>query len=220
MKIFNRKIVLSLLSILLSFLTFILMFGMGEIFLRLKNRDMKNYDIEMWRYSKELKRLSSDPEIGHEHIPNSKAILQNIPISINELGLRAKPVLSNQHNFRRILFLGDSIAFGWGVEEEDTVEKRLEALFIENHKNVEVLNAGVGNYNGRRSIALFLKRLEKLNPDDIILECNPRSAEKLKSEEGNLLLKHSELAVSFWIELQKLWSFASEGSLESHYRKV
>ena len=145
MKIFNRKIVLSLLSILLSFLTFILMFGMGEIFLRLKNRDMKNYDIEMWRYSKELKRLSSDPEIGHEHIPNSKAILQNIPISINELGLRAKPVLSNQHNFRRILFLGDSIAFGWGVEEEDTVEKRLEALFIENHKNVEVLNAGVGN---------------------------------------------------------------------------
>ena len=35
----------------------------AEAFLRVKNSSMTNYDIEMWRYSNELKRQSDDPSI-------------------------------------------------------------------------------------------------------------------------------------------------------------
>src|SRR5262245_38513200 len=35
--------------------------GAGELILRVKNRTMTTYDIEMWRYAKELKARSDDP---------------------------------------------------------------------------------------------------------------------------------------------------------------
>lgn len=37
--------------------------GAAELVLRLKNSSMSNYDIEMWRYAKELKVRSPDPDI-------------------------------------------------------------------------------------------------------------------------------------------------------------
>ncbi|CAN5950124.1 unnamed protein product [Sphagnum jensenii] len=79
---------------------------------------MKNYDIEMWRYAKELKRLSTDPEIGHEHIPKSSAVLENVEIRINERGLRGPPLRAISGSKRRIIFLGDSIALGLGCPRE------------------------------------------------------------------------------------------------------
>lgn len=45
-----------------------------EAGLRIKNLDMRNYDIEMWKYSNRLKFLSDDPVLGHEHKKNAKAV--------------------------------------------------------------------------------------------------------------------------------------------------
>ena len=48
---------------------------------------MNNYDIEMWRYSKELKIKTKD--IGHVHQKNKFAILQNVEINLNSDGMRS-----------------------------------------------------------------------------------------------------------------------------------
>lgn len=52
-------------------------------------------------------------------------------------------------NIKRILVLGDSVAWGWGVKREETFSKQLEGLL--NHdlpqKRYEVINAGVSNTN-------------------------------------------------------------------------
>ena len=49
----------------------------GELILRLQNSSMRNYNIEMWRYAKELKTPSAPPELGHEHLRNASADLQS-----------------------------------------------------------------------------------------------------------------------------------------------
>jgi hypothetical protein len=101
----------------------------AEFILRLKNSDMTNYDIEMWRYAKELKVSSPNPILGHEHIPQTEAILQSTKIRINSLGLRG-PEITLQDSIRRILFLGSSITLGWGVEEENTVSRAIEKRMV------------------------------------------------------------------------------------------
>src|SRR5687768_14016079 len=89
--------------------------------LRLSNSSMKNYDIEMWRYARELKVPSPDPALGHEHVPNTESTLQSVKIRINDLGLRGDAVRPKVPGRRDILFLGSSITLGWGVAEEETV---------------------------------------------------------------------------------------------------
>ena len=68
--------------IFLVSISVIISLAMGEGFIRIKNYNMKNYDIEMWRYAKEIKIQSENPILGHEHVPSSSAILQSVNIRI------------------------------------------------------------------------------------------------------------------------------------------
>jgi lysophospholipase L1-like esterase len=207
-------------SAVVFILAFIVAIGAVEIVLRLMNSSMKNYDIEMWRYAKELKRPSPDPLLGHEHVPNASAVLQSVTIRTNEWGLRGPPVLALRPDARRILFLGDSITLGWGVREEDTLTGRLQKMFTDAGQKVEILNGGVGNYNSERFVELFFTHLEQLHPTDIVVHYFLRDAEQLDAGGGNLLLRNSELAVTMWIAMHRLMDRFGEQSLVDHYKEV
>ena len=194
--------------------------GLAEAVLRVKNLSMQNYDIEMWRYANELKKRSDDPELGHEHIPNSEALLQSVDIRINERGLRGAPVEPLAPGQRRILFLGGSITLGWGVPEDQVLTSLIAKKFADDGKQVQVLNAGIGNYNAERYTELFFKRLEDLKPTDIVVHFFLRDAEKLDAGGGNFFLRNSELAVTVWIAMNRLFGPSGPTVLEDHYRQV
>jgi len=182
---------------------------------------MRNYDIEMWRYARELKVLSDNSTLGHEHIRNTSAILQSVNIRTNEWGLRGGivPPVSVSGG-RRILFLGSSITLGWGVTEEETLTSRLQEKFAQRGEEVIVLNAGVGNYNAERFAELFFTKLKELEPTDIVVQYFLRDAEKLETGGGNWLLRNSQLAVTVWIAANRLFKNTGEESLVDHYREV
>jgi hypothetical protein len=190
----------------------------GEVILRVKNSSMKTYDIEMWRYAKELKAHSADPALDFEHVPSKSAVLQSVLIRLNEYGLRGGPVPAPSPGGRRVLVLGGSIALGWGVAEEDTVEARLEKGLRDAHQDAVVLNGGVGNYNADRYVARFFKELYRLNPTDIVVLYFLRDAETLPPGNGNVLLRNSELAVTLWTAYHRLFDKAGERTLVDHYR--
>jgi lysophospholipase L1-like esterase len=193
--------------------------GAGEVILRIKNSAMDNYDIEMWRYARELKVRSPDPVLGHEHIPNAAALLQSTEIRTSDLGLRGGPVAAIPGK-RRILVLGASITLGWGVPEQDTFTAVLEKMFKSRGEDVEVLNAGIGNYNAERYVELFFTRLTALAPTDIIVHYFLRDAETLDAGGGNFMLQHSELAVTLWIAANRVLGVSGEKSLVDHYKAV
>lgn len=197
-----------------------LCFVAAEGMIRIKNSSMTNYDIEMWRYAKELKVRSPDPALDFDHVRSKSAMLENVEIRLNQWGLRGAPVGPLQPGTRRIFFLGGSITLGWGVPEADTVEAQLESMFAKSGNKVTVLNGGVGNYNAERYTSRFFNELTGLQPTDIVVHYFLRDAETLPPGNGNFLLRHSEVAVTLWIAYHRLFDAHGEQSLIDHYRAV
>ena len=189
-----------------------------EALLRIKNLDQKNYQIEMWRYARLLKQKSDDPALGHVHVPGRSARLQGVQIRINSLGMRgAEPDLKDTGK-KRILFLGSSNTFGWGVPEENTMPALIQAKLQD---RAVVLNGGIGNYNAARYTALFEKKFLGLHPDMVVINCFIRDAEPLEPGGGNFFLRHSELAVLlFHLAHQAAQPSGGIENLADHYRKI
>ena len=157
-------------SIIISLISVSIALLVAEVALRIKNSDGKNYHIEMWKYSRDLKQRSSNPVLGHEHIPNEVAQLQNVEIRINEHGMRGSSFPGIQGDQRRIMFLGSSATLGWGVQEESTMTSVIEHKFNQDGvDDVVIMNAGIGNYNAKRYTELFLTKNKELKPTDIVV---------------------------------------------------
>ena len=205
-------------SIVVFIITILVLALVLEFVLVFKNKDGRNYDIEMWKYSRTLKRVSSNPRLGHEHVPNKSARLQNVDIRINSLGMRGdEPKAADT----KIVFLGSSITFGWGVAEAKIYPEILEARLKTDGKSVEIYNAGIGNYNSAREIELFFSKLEQIKPNIIILNSFIRDAEVIPSPKRNWLLENSQLAVTIWSRLEQLKrKFGVEKSFQQHYKDI
>ena len=177
------------------------------------NRDGMHFGIEMWKYAKTLKRPSTNPEMGHEHTPNREAFLMGVPVKINSAGLRDREFgISKPRDTFRVLVLGDSITFGWGVQQEKTFAKLLENKLNEKPPpgwptHVEVINAGVGNYNTAQEVAYFKERGRLYRSDMVILAFFINDAEPTPRQETSWLAQRSCLYVfvsSFWDEILRL----------------
>jgi lysophospholipase L1-like esterase len=207
-------------NIILIVASIVISFSICEAFLRLKNANMKNYDIEMWRYAKELKQQSKNPRLGHIHIPSSSANLQSVKIRINENGFRGQNLEPKHHGERRILFLGSSITLGWGVKEEETLTERLTQMFSLTKKQAKVLNLGIGNYNADRYVELFLTQYARLDPDIIVVQYFVNDVEVLRFDKGNWFLRNSQFAVTLWTAYNRIFTRSGENALIDHYRAI
>ena len=116
--------------------------------------------------------------------------------------------------------LGTSRRRARAVSEKDTLEARLERTLNDSGGAAQVLNGGVGNYNAERYVSRFFKELTPLKPTDIVVHYFLRDAEELPAGGGNILLRHSELAVTLWIAYHRLLDKHGETSLVEHYRSV
>lgn len=121
---------------------------------------------------------NEDPEILYELRPDSRIIFSGtyvkIPsttIKISKDGIRDYEYsLTKDKNIFRIVVLGDSIAFGWGVELEDTFAKKLESMLNQNlATRCEVINFGVPGYNASQKFALLKGKAIRYNPDSVIV---------------------------------------------------
>jgi lysophospholipase L1-like esterase len=132
--------------------------------------DGMQYDLEMWKYAKDVKRVAASPALGHEHAPGAAAHLMGSDVKINSLRLRDREIpYERTPGVLRILMIGDSVTFGWGVGQEETTSKRLEKLLNDANIRAEVINAGVGNYNTAMEVEYFLSDGLKYTPDLVVL---------------------------------------------------
>jgi lysophospholipase L1-like esterase len=135
--------------------------------------------------------------MGHEHTPNTEAFLMGVDIKINSQGLRDREIpLERTPGTGRIIMLGDSLVLGWGVQFDDILSKRLERKFAADGHPVEVINAGVGNYNSIQEVEYYLTRGYKFHPDLVVLNFDCNDAEPVPSyADNNFFERNSELVV-------------------------
>lgn len=123
-----------------------LVVALGGIELGFRVLKPQDPDFFNWEKIKYRRSTGSGPLWGH--IPNSSSdSYTGVPVRINALGLRDHEIaLPKPPGVFRIVALGDSVTFGFGVRLEDTYVKRLEArLNAAGHGRAprfEVLNAG------------------------------------------------------------------------------
>ncbi len=198
--------------------SFVLSLAAVELGLILLNSNGKNYNVEMWKYSKELKTKSANLDISHIHKKSSEAILQGVNIRTNSYGMRGdEPGLSFD---RRILFIGSSITMGWGVDESDIFTTKIAQKFQSLGQKVDVLNSGVGNHNSTRYVENFFENHAQLDPTDIVVHYFLNDAEILANSEGNFITRNFQLGVLIWKFYHRYFSSSGVKNLETHYRNL
>ena len=213
-----KNVTKNLIIILLSFLISLIFV---EIILRIKHNLRPNYDIEMWKYAKQLKVKSKNPKINHTHKKNKTAILQNVEISINDYGQRDK----NFKNFelknyeRSFLILGSSITLGWGVEKKNNFSSLLNSLSEKKSKNWIFVNGGVGNYNTERYVNNYFDNWEELEFTDVIVHFFVNDTELLDNNQINFFTKHTHVGVITWKLLNSFSAKLRKENLVNYYKE-
>jgi lysophospholipase L1-like esterase len=115
------------------------------------------------------------PGAGYTLIqPGSHYEWQGISVDINSHGLRGPETTYKKPPATfRILNLGDSVAMGWGVREEDTYGRQLEALLNEQGSSdlrYQVINAGVPGWTQENELAYLQAEGLKFQADLVLLD--------------------------------------------------
>jgi lysophospholipase L1-like esterase len=124
-------------------------------------------------------------------------------ISVNELGMRDRPGVSQRPTpgVRRILVLGDSVAFGWLQQVEHAFPSLLESELRGAGgawTSVEVLNAGVPGYNAVTESAWFRQFGEALQPEVVVVLVNLNDYDATPHLNGLGVLSYDDDRVSRW----------------------
>jgi lysophospholipase L1-like esterase len=89
----------------------------------------------------------------------------SITVTHDRHGFRSKPVEPERVPGRtRVLVLGDSFAYGVGVEDDQTFSARLEAL----EPALEVINGGVNGYGTAQELLMLRDEGQRFRPDIVI----------------------------------------------------
>jgi hypothetical protein len=94
-----------------------------------------------------------------------------VTVRTNALGLRGAALQRvKPPGSLRILVLGDSFTFGFGVEDRETFSARLEELLSERlERRIEVLNAGVPGWNAAHYLLFLREPGLELDPDLVLV---------------------------------------------------
>lgn len=117
---------------------------------------------------------TDDADLGYRLRPNVDTQARGVHVVTNEHGMRGPSVsLRPAPGTHRLLALGDSVAFGFRLEQPDTFPVRLEhELESRGGGSFEVLNAGVEGYNTQNQLAYLRSSLLDFQPETIVLVFN------------------------------------------------
>jgi lysophospholipase L1-like esterase len=209
-----REILKGIAAAFISLLIFIVLL---EVTLQIYTRLYIYYDVEMSRYAVEVKEKSDNPLIGHVHKPGSDAHLMGVDVAINSDGFRDEEYSPERTSKYRIVVLGDSLTFGWGVAKEDTFEVQLERMLSET-RPTEMINFGHGNYNTQQQVNLFKEKGLKYNPDKVAVFYFINDAEVTPVRSSWLWISKLRSVTFIWSRMRGLLSNAEPGqTFESFY---
>jgi len=117
-------------------------------------------------------RESKIPGLIYELAPDKHSNALSLPISTNSYGMRDdEPVISDTDHVHRIIAIGDSFTFGYGVRGEDSYPNVLEKMLNRENgaKKFEVLNLGLGGYSTQQEAIVLKYKGLMWDPELIII---------------------------------------------------
>ncbi len=148
-----------------------------EIVARLVGRPRSSADAAFieapeWNYPEQI---AKDRELFWTYKPNqviSGGFFAPGTYTINSLGFRGpEPQATKPANGKRVVCIGESTTFGWGVSDELAYPRQLELQLNRldpEHRQWEVINAGVTNYSSYQGVHLAQRWLPVWKPDIVL----------------------------------------------------
>jgi lysophospholipase L1-like esterase len=167
------------------------------IYKRVSNNDLDADSLEWLQYFEEAQY------VHYKMKPNLSAYITNtvnrielekgikIFVKSNSEGFRTEEIpIQKGKNVYRIVLLGDSSTFGWGVNQDERFSKLLEDKLnsVQDSKHYEIINLGIPGYATEHGIAVFDRYALRYSPDMIILSFGPNDG-KLISKDAKEALK-------------------------------
>lgn len=198
-------------KILLVFLSTLIALAGVEIFIRASSKYVLHFfDVEMWRYAREIKTESTVPGVVENHRGNVEAQLMGVRIRTDSSGFRRpdqdiESVRKPDHSI--VVALGDSLTLGWGVGEGQTYPEVLETTLNErarlaNSGQVKVINAGIGNSNTSMALARYEHEIRPLHPRWLILGFFINDAEPDPQPTRSIFIRNSALVSMIGMRLK------------------
>ena len=159
-KLNGRGILINLSLIIISTLFALFLSEIALRLIGLKPMYVSPERDRFWKY---------DAILGWAHQPGQEGIFETpqfrTVVRINGKGLRDREhTYERENDTERILVLGDSFAWGYGVEESERFSQRLEEAM-----DIEVINAGVSGYSTDQELLWYRNEGIKYETDLVIV---------------------------------------------------
>lgn len=119
-----------------------------------------------------LDTMVIEEPIGYRNRPGLEGTFWGVPVAINALGLRDEEIGPRPADEARILFLGDSLVFGLGLEAEDTIPRQLEDQLqhrADGALRYRIVNMGTISYNSEQESIQYESLGAALDPQLVLL---------------------------------------------------
>jgi hypothetical protein len=139
-----------------------------------------------------------DPELGWRLAPGRTTVFKgpgfSVAVTHNAQGLRDRAyAYDREPGRRRILVLGDSSAWCWGVAAEECFTERLEARL----PATDVINAGVPGYSTAQALLFYEREGRRYRPDLVLLLLSPNDvADNIASKGPRFRLDGGQLVLT------------------------
>jgi len=163
-------------------------------------------------------RVSKNKDLVFELIPDSRALVKGIPYIINSWGFRDKKYRERNAYEKRIIFVGDSLTYGWLVPLSETYHKQLETLMTEKGYSIDVFGMGVVGYNIVQEYHIIKEYVHRFHPDMVILQICPNDFERRLSirekpdEKGFVLTPYYDFSLPYVFKKTKTTEFLMKHS--------
>jgi lysophospholipase L1-like esterase len=132
---------------------------------------IKKGEDAVWRSF--MHQPSEVPGLAYELAPNREKIAQGAMVRTNSFGMRDdEPIAEKADDLTRIVVIGDSYTFGFGVAGENTYVNVLERMLnesAEGGRRFETLNLGVGGYSTRDEAIVLEHKVARFQPDLVLV---------------------------------------------------
>jgi lysophospholipase L1-like esterase len=142
----------------------LVMLALAEIALRVVDLGHPYYS------APELYQESADPRVLFEPRPNFVGFSEGVVLTTNSRGLRERELpLEKPPGTRRVVFLGDSVTFGAGVEDDEPFPRLLEnGINGDGAGPIQSVNTGVVGYNSIQELARLEQAGLPYQPDVVV----------------------------------------------------
>lgn len=151
-------------------------------------------------FPRRLYTATTVADLPYRLTPGVHIVVRESVIDVNRLGIRDRDAIAPQPapGVRRILVLGDSVAFGWLQAVERAFPRQLEDRLVAAGERVEVLNAGVPGYSAVTEAAWFRELGVALAPSTVLVAVNMNDFDRAPHLNGLGILSATDDRIGPW----------------------